>query len=443
MAVVDNSRGEVTLKVVYYGPPAAGKTANLQLISPLIGNESGRLTPRLVGENRVVSVEFPAGSLGRLNGLSIAVRLETIQGDVPSVGEGWSPMLADADGIVFVADSAPHARTDNVKALKAVRERLEGRGRSAATIPVVIQWNKRDRADARPVAELEMELNHRCFPSIEASSSRGTGVAETLVEILKRTIIAVHRSAGTAAPAESEIGQTLSASIKRLSLAAREASTQRFGATIERQSAPWPQNEAVFSPEPTGEGTSESRMLAALERATSGLHDESLSGLPLGLMAGLLAGCIRSRGSLLLFRQETQRMEEREVVPAGDDPLNAPQLRSGGLTAATLCSGHEPQFIADLAAEIFLDSIVPGTEHLRSALIVPLSFGSVTFGGMVVYVTDSEHAPTAPEQAYWKTAANLTSVYLAWHAAKNPAVVSRRREWRRDVTAADSPAPQS
>jgi signal recognition particle receptor subunit beta len=430
MAVFDAPSGIVTLKVVYYGPPAAGKTTNLERISPLLGNESTRLTPRLVGENRIVSLETPAGSLGRLMGMSVVVRLQTIQGEVPSA-VGWSEMLADADGIVFVADSSPHARSDNVKALAGIRERLDGRGRSAAAIPVVMQWNKRDHDDARPIAELEMELNHRCFPSIVAATSRGTGVTETLIEILKRTIVAAHRMAGTAAPNEAELEQTLTATIQTLSHSAREASNKRYGVTIERQ--PPALQEVPESPRAE-------RMLIALEGAASAFHDESVSGLPRGLMAGLLAGSDRSHGSLLLFRPGTQRMEESELVPAGGDPLNAAQLASGGMTAATLCSGHEPRFIGDLAGEVFLDSIVPGTEHLQAALIVPLVFGSLTFGGMVVYVTDGERAPTAAEQAYWKTAATFTSMYLARQAAKNPAIVSRRTGRRPSVTAADTSA---
>ena len=436
MAVVDTPGGVVTVKVVYYGPPAAGKTTNLEQVSALVhANQSRRLTPRQVGENRIASFQIPAGSLGRIMGLSFIVRLETMQGEVSNAGGGWSQALADADGIVFVADSSPHARTANFKALQGIRERLEGRGRSAAAVPVVMQWNKRDRIDARPIAELETELNHGCFPSIEAASSRGTGVVETLIEILKRTVEAAHRKAGGTALSEAELGQTVTAAIQRLSQTARAASIVRYGATIERQSAAWPEvresprlrdqdgiwsREAVYSAESIGEETSATRMLTALGLATSALDDLTLSGLPRGLMAGLLAGCDRTHGSLLLFRQGTPDLEESEIVPPGSDPLNAPQQNGGGTKAATLCTGREPVFIGEL-----------GTEQLQAALIVPLVFGSQTFGGMIVYVAQSEHSPNVAEHAYWRTAAHLTSVYLAWQAADNRAVGSRRTGRRR------------
>jgi len=459
MAVVDTESGVITLRVVYYGASGAGKTTNLEMLWPLIhGTESGRLMPRLVGENRVASLELPAGALGRVMGSRLAVRLQTLQGEVSIAGGGWSPLLADADGIVFVVDSAPHARNANVKALTGLRQFLEGAGRSAGAIPVLMQWNKRDRVDARPTAGLEIELNHRCYKSIEATSIRGAGVRETLTMILARTIQAAHRKAGSTSVAEAELEQTLEAALQRLSQSARRASSDRFGTTIETQSADWPQvkeparpsrdtygarpGESMYSGElmqdetlaivsrgdadPRASSDASARMLAALEAATAHFNDLDVTGLPPGLMAGLIAGCARTRGSLLLFRQGTPLMEECEVVPAGSDPLNAAQPGTGAAKAAIFCAGHEPHFIGNLADEIALKEVAPGTAQLQAALIVPLVFGSRSFGGMVVYFTKRERPPVAAEQAYWKTAAALTGVYLAWQLAKDRAIASRR-----------------
>ena len=120
------------------------------------------------------------------------------------------------------------------------------------------------------------------------------------------------------------------------------------------------------------------------------------------------------RGSLLLFQAGTSRLEESAIVPAGVDPLNVTRPDAGATKAAALCSGGEPLFICDLAEAFFRDTFVPGTERLQAALIVPLAFGTQTFGGLIVYVTEGERAPLEAEHAYWRTAATLTSVYLAW-----------------------------
>jgi len=458
MAIADGARGIAILRVVYYGPAGAGKTTNLERISTLIhGQASGRITPRQVGANRSASLEIPAGALGHLLGSSTVVRLETLQGEVSGSGGGWPEVLADADAIVFVADSSPHARSANLKALLGIRERLEGRVRSDATIPVLLQWNKRDRADARPIAELETELNHRCIPSIEAASLRGTGVAETLIEILKKTVGAARRRAGDTVVPEAALGPAISAAIQRLSKSAREASIERFGMTIDRQPSAWPDvrepsrvhrdrdgiwsREAVYSAESIGGGNSatapdaradravatpSARMLAALEEVSTRLGGTVVSGLPPGLMAGLLAGCDRTHGSLLLIRQGTSRMEECEIVPPGSDLLNAAQSTTGAINAAALCAGPEPSFIGDLGNDVSLNRVAPGAAHLRAALIVPLAFGTLTFGGLVVYVSDGEPVPPAEERSYWKTAAALVSFRLAGEAGGNRAVASGR-----------------
>ena len=68
---------------------------------------------------------------------------------------------------------------------------------------------------------------------------------------------------------------------------------------------------------------------------------------------------------------------------------------------------------------------------IDEAYIVPLVFGARTFGGMFVYVTAAEPRPTVEERAYWKTAAMITSVYLAWQAGEKQAVDSRRAQTAR------------
>jgi len=428
------NRPEASLQIVYYGPPGAGKTTNLRQIATLIrGSHSERLIARRVGENRLVSVDIPIGSLGGLFESNIVVRLETLQGELSGEEDGWSRVLADADGIVFVADSYPSARAENFKALTAIRERFAGRGRSDVSIPILMQWNKRECVGARTIAEMETELNHRCFPSVEAASVRGNGVAETLIEIVKRTIRVAHLKAGGTAQVDAELAKAVGAAFQRFSRLERE-SIDRFGPTIELQRSVRPvvREPAMRQPERSDAASREpksssessggvisltdsgTRMLAALERATSALE----SGLPHPLMSGLLAGCGRTRGSLLLFRDGTRRMDECEVVPAGSDPLNASRFGEGPTRAAVLCARGAP---------VMLDNRV-GLVGIRGALILPLVFGPRTFGGLFVYVTDAERPPREGEQAYWRTAATLASLYLAWQAGEKQLAESRRAQ---------------
>jgi hypothetical protein len=84
-------------------------------------------------------------------------------------------------------------------------------------------------------------------------------------------------------------------------------------------------------------------------------------------------------------------------------------------------------FLGDLADALLSRGEVPGAERLRAALVVPVAFEGRAFGGMVVYLEQGEATPSAAEHAYWRTAAALTGVFLAWQAAKSPTAEPRRR----------------
>jgi signal recognition particle receptor subunit beta len=52
-------------------------------------------------------------------------------------------------------------------------------------IPWVLQYNKRDLANAMPIERMEKECNIRGVPSFEAVASEGLGVFATLKAISK------------------------------------------------------------------------------------------------------------------------------------------------------------------------------------------------------------------------------------------------------------------
>lgn len=59
---------------------------------------------------------------------------------------------------------------------------------SAASIPLVLQYNKRDLPDAAPVAALNSLLNKRKTVACPAVAVRGEGVAETFAAVLSLTV---------------------------------------------------------------------------------------------------------------------------------------------------------------------------------------------------------------------------------------------------------------
>jgi hypothetical protein len=62
-------------------------------------------------------------------------------------------------------------------------------GLSLETLPIVLQYNKRDLPDVVPVDEMNRAMNPRAWPHFEASAVTGQGVFETLKGISKLTLL--------------------------------------------------------------------------------------------------------------------------------------------------------------------------------------------------------------------------------------------------------------
>ena len=102
------------------------------------------------------------------------------------------------DGVVFVGDSLKVQRKKNIESLINLAKNLAEKGISVRTIPLVIQYNKRDLdgsdSEILPVEVLEKDLNSMLkVPTFPASALKGMGVFETLREISKLVVKDVSR----------------------------------------------------------------------------------------------------------------------------------------------------------------------------------------------------------------------------------------------------------
>jgi GTPase involved in cell partitioning and DNA repair len=91
---------------------------------------------------------------------------------------------------VFVADSLEVRREQNILALKDLHQNLRDYNLSIFKIPLVLQFNKRDLADAQiplmPVERMSSELNRQLkAPAFPAAALSGMGVGKTLQECVK------------------------------------------------------------------------------------------------------------------------------------------------------------------------------------------------------------------------------------------------------------------
>ena len=86
------------------------------------------------------------------------------------------------DGIVFVADSQYEKMAENVESLANLEENLKTLKLNMADIPYVLQYNKRDLANAAPVEYMDFLLNNRevQVPAFSSTAHKCEGVFETL-----------------------------------------------------------------------------------------------------------------------------------------------------------------------------------------------------------------------------------------------------------------------
>lgn len=179
MALVSEATHETTVKLVYYGPALAGKTTNLRWIHGHVPcRAKGKLVSLATDSDRTLFCDLVPLELGTEEDRRTRIQLYTVPGQVFREGT-WRLVLKRCDGIVFVADSEAAMLEANLESLRGLQyDRLQSA--IDPSLPQVIQYNKRDRPTALPLATLEARLNPGGLPHYEAVARDGAGVEETL-----------------------------------------------------------------------------------------------------------------------------------------------------------------------------------------------------------------------------------------------------------------------
>ena len=188
MSLINYSSREINCKIVYYGPGLGGKTSNIQYVYEKLAPETkGKLVTLATEMDRTLFFDFLPLELGEVKGFKTRFHLYTVPGQV-YYNASRKLILRGVDGLVFVADSSESRFDANIEALYNLHDNLKEYDLDLKEIPFVMQWNKRDSADALPVAELEEELNPEGYTSFEAVAVDGTGVFDTLKAVAKQVL---------------------------------------------------------------------------------------------------------------------------------------------------------------------------------------------------------------------------------------------------------------
>ena len=198
MAIIRLKSGEIQCKIVYYGPGQSGKTTNLVTIHRAVGTRArGDLISINTSGDRTIFFDLLPLDLGTIKDMNIKISVYTVPGQV-HYNETRKLVLKGSDGIVFVADSNAHKRDENIESLVNLEENLSELDKKLGSIPLVIQYNKRDLsrngASTLPLDHLERDLNPAAkWPWYEASALLGGGVKETFKRICMLTVQDVSR----------------------------------------------------------------------------------------------------------------------------------------------------------------------------------------------------------------------------------------------------------
>jgi len=183
MVQINMATKEITVKVVYYGPALSGKTTNLQQLHELMNPKTrGQMVTLDTKDDRTLYFDFLPIEFATAGGFSVKIKLFTVPGQVMHKSTR-KVVLAGADAICFVADSQRASASANAYSWRDMEANLKSHGIDFDALPKIVQWNKRDFPDVKPLNEIKEQWGD--IPTYPAVAIRGEGVVETFRELLR------------------------------------------------------------------------------------------------------------------------------------------------------------------------------------------------------------------------------------------------------------------
>ena len=175
------------MKIVYYGPALSGKTTNLIHLHDHIhpSSRGDMMSLETKGDRTLFFDLLPVG-VKTQSQYTLVFKLFTVPGQVAHDATRKS-VLSRADGVVFVADSSVSQAMNNMESFENLEKNIRRLGMDFESLPLVIQFNKRDLEDIESEQDIRKLWEPTGIPVLFSSALYGKGVAETFGEILRRS----------------------------------------------------------------------------------------------------------------------------------------------------------------------------------------------------------------------------------------------------------------
>lgn len=155
MATLDQDRGVLIVRVVYDGPPRAGKTTSLRTLASLVDDDE-RSSVYSPGEmdGRTRYFDWMLYRAGRLDGYRVFCQVMSVPGQT-GLAERRRILVKAADAVIFVANTRGFDMPGSLTAFAETKQFLAG---AQPPIGMVLQANKRDLPGSVPMAEVRARL---------------------------------------------------------------------------------------------------------------------------------------------------------------------------------------------------------------------------------------------------------------------------------------------
>ncbi|MHA2252750.1 MAG: GTP-binding protein [Candidatus Kariarchaeaceae archaeon] len=179
-----DAKGKIHFKIVFVGASLSGKTTVLKYLHDSVdGLMKGGLTSIADPSGRTVYFDFSPFSATN----TVLFDVYTVAGQRRHKNQR-KMILRGVDGLLFVSDSAPEMKNDNIEAAVELREFL---GEKIGTdIPLVIVLNKRDLPNAMQREEMLKDIQFDSdILAINTIAIKGIGIKQAFQAVSREIIM--------------------------------------------------------------------------------------------------------------------------------------------------------------------------------------------------------------------------------------------------------------